>query len=455
MPENAPMQKLNSPEAVTRKRPAPTATVILAVIVGLLLVCAAAVFLLLRCLDPANRVMPAMERGDFVKAAYYYARLEQPDQALTDALQARLDAIYPDYKSQKITYEQATSELDAFENMQVFVSRVTATREVTNALNASLNAYASGCTAESAQDYPAAIEQFGLVIQEDPHCAEAAERIAKDTEAYRALMLEKAQAFSDTGSYDEAVATMDEALLFFTDDAALQEQKVIYMAKSTEKFRAQALEDAATLAKTDKFAAIDSLKKSLSYLKDDEVLQKQIATYTAAFEDDFIAQADGFLKQRQFDQAKQALQAGLEKMPDSTRMKAKLDGVDDLRPLSFVQMTISASDRCTIKDFTDAAGNSYKNAHVFNKQGTVTFALGGKFTGMEGKFVFAPGTQGKFNLAVYVDGDTRFSKFNAVASAEAIPFAVDLTNAQQVKIVMQATGGSSDIALVSGTAFRN
>ena len=301
--------------------------------------------------NSSEAVITALEKGDFTEALNARRDVEKnAEDALTDKLNERLDALYDEYKNGELTYDRAVNELDTVEKMKLggTADKVTETREKVDALNASIIAYTTAENFYASGDYKNAMKQYILVIEEDPGYTDAQSKYDDSVLKFRSGALDQAEEYADEDKYDEAVETLTDALEVLVNDAQLTPKLTEYKSK----YEDYALDEANKLVEAKKFDdAIELLDTALEIIGESDDIADMLEDVASARESDYISQIDALIKSKDFDGAEELLTEAMRYLPDSEALKEKKTELANKREADYLAQ---ADALITAKKFDDA-----------------------------------------------------------------------------------------------------
>lgn len=251
------------------------------------------------------------------------------------------------------------------------------------------------------KDYVGAIQQFGLVIQEDANYEQAKSQRANAVEAYRTQVL---------------------------------------------------VESAECVKNKDYEGAISTLRQALEVLENDSEVTKQINVYAGTYATDCLNQADKLLDNKKFDEAKALLSKAQKLMPDNTKITEKLNSIDGLRPVGLDKLVVIDSDNYSYNSnvFTDSFGNSFNGHHSFNADynSYAMYNLNKAYTIFSCDIVAGSNMRSKDKviIAIYVDDTLKYTKTEYAKTSGKISVNIDVSSGSQLTIkVNKDTSGDYSI----------
>jgi len=173
--------------------------------------------------DPAADVIIALEEEDYVLALMLAHEVEH--EPLQRRLENRLETLEADFRAENRDFILIMSEIDIIRAMNVDGLSNTlqnTSRRIEN-LNSSRTAFATAEAMFQNSDYPSAIAQYRLVIQDDANYEQALRGLQNSISAYRTKVLELADENIERGDYAGAIFALNNGLWTLENDSALTE----------------------------------------------------------------------------------------------------------------------------------------------------------------------------------------------------------------------------------------
>lgn len=180
--------------------------------IGTTLLCA---FIVSGCAStsPVDKYLRSLDKGDSESASQIYNEEIKENNENKDALQseltARMDAIYEDFKSGKITEDIAKEKLSVYKEYDTSSVYAYTTLNKVTSLQKSMDAYSTAEKAENDGDLAKAITSYKDVISEDPNYETAKSKVLQLSETYAETMKAKAQVAADARDFDGAISTIN------------------------------------------------------------------------------------------------------------------------------------------------------------------------------------------------------------------------------------------------------
>lgn len=407
----------------------------------------------------ADDIIEALENGYFGEALDAFEE-SGSDKDLVKGLKKRLDTLYDDFLNEKVGFDRAKQELDTIESMKItdIDEKFGVIRDKIYQLNDSRAAYARAEGFYKESDYIKAIEQYMLVIKDDPNYSEAQKKINSSKGEYRSSVIEECEALEEENEYADAIEMLQNALEVLKDDSEL-ESKLESVEKSYEKY---ALNEAQILLDDKKYEeAEELLEKALDTLTDNEAITGKIEEIPSIIEKDYIEEAEELAEKGAYDSALKLLDEALEILPDNENIIAKKKEISDSQPVDMITLSIvdstAGSSKTLTSSGTDVYGESYKSGLCFDlssdTESYLVYDLGGKYTKFKGTVTLPSDadSESEFTVEIYADGK-RLKRVKEYQMAEgAIDFNLDVSGASELEIRVALTKGEADkIYVVNG-----
>ena len=256
--------------------------------------------------SPIDRIINTLDSLDYDAALSIYNEGDVDAAVMEAALMKRIDKIKAEFAAREIDYNTAKMEMSTMARF-----RLGSLTEAINDANLFLEDmndshvafdYAEALFAEG--DYPGAMKQYGLVIEEDPDFEKAKTGHAKAVTEYKNATLAEAQSLADEKAYQTAVALIDAALADIGNDPDLTQQRDSYIQLDVDDRVAAAL----GLADDGEYEkAIGDLRSLHTAYPDDSQVSRALSDTEARHISTVLAEANAFTRNGNYDVAQQVL----------------------------------------------------------------------------------------------------------------------------------------------------
>lgn len=401
-----------------------------------------------------QQVLRALDAGDYSAALAAVEKADDPKSIakLTENLRKRIGEIKSDFSQGAIPYETARMELTTIKNMGIksISTEITEIQIFVEKLNESRTNFATAESFFSTGDYKEAISHYRQVIEDDENYDAAAARLADSLERYRDQSLNKAKEYADAELYANAINTLDEALTVIPNDATLTEQKRLYEKSDVEKQKADALSEAAALARNgDYLGAVKALNSVMNTQSSDAELISAYNGYCDKYAAKVITTAEEKVKVKDFEGAISALNAALKEVPGNNKLTEKLEEVKSRQPVPITNLTAINSNnwqKWNNGSPKDPFGNDYSSSsnyvisYSYGGEQYIEYRLYGDYTTLTG--TIAPYTEmeeDKYGfLQVYVDDVLVYTSKDVGRKTDAFSFEVNVSGAEYIKLVINS-----------------
>lgn len=159
-----------------------------------------------------DKYLRSFDKGDSETASRIYSEEikenNEDKETLQTKLTERMDSIYEDFKSGKITEDAAKEKLKSYKDYDASsVYAYTTINKITSLQN-SMDAYFDGEKAEDDGNLAKAITNYKKVIADDPNYETAQAKVLQLSETYTESMKAQAQQEADSKDYDSAIKTI-------------------------------------------------------------------------------------------------------------------------------------------------------------------------------------------------------------------------------------------------------
>jgi len=317
--------------------------------------------------DPVADVITALEEGNYEDALSLAA--EADNDALRIGLEKRLDILAADFKDENAEYAAVIMELDTISKMNVpgLSETLNTTRNFVNALNTSRTAFNTAEALFSQGNYVEAIEQYRLVISDDPNYPKALEGLNNAVNAYRSSVIKEANGYADQGNYDEAIRVLNSGLSVLENDAELTQTLTLMEQRYVTSIIAQADKLA---AEGNYVEAIRVINNAWRISENNTELAQSLSRIQQMYVTATISEADKLVADGKYDDAIALINEVLQTVPGDEKLISKRDEIESAKPVGLSTVVVIDSSRYYYSDdiFTDSFGNRYRDSLCFKPQ---------------------------------------------------------------------------------------
>ncbi len=184
-------------------------------------------------------------------------------------------------------------------------------------------------------EYTDAIYWYNRALEINDDSLEASQGITEAQGKYLESVIAQADENISAGNYNGAANVIKSALESYPDDNNLNSKLAdVYIAAGDNDF-----------SNKDYLSAIEWYTLASETNDGTEKGKEGISKSKEAYISNVVSIADNYIKERDYDSASYTLKEGLEKIPDSTALKQKLNGLDDVKIQDIVDDAYTAADR--------------------------------------------------------------------------------------------------------------
>ena len=254
--------------------------------------------------------------------------------------------------------------------------------------------------------------------------------------------LAEADALADAGSYEEAIAVLEEAQKDNSSDSEYTAAIEKYNTERLETIKRDAISEADEyISSQDYLGAIDAINKALEVMPNDADLSDKVTECENKYIADISAQVDKYLEKEDFDSAEKIVAEAKIHLPNNPEIANQQKRINERKPRDLLDVCPPYESRGFSTPATfQMNGKSYANGFVLSgTEGSGRFAL----FNLEGKF-----SRLEFDLG-HIDGDNMYDGAYDIyldgqysetielgAESPVTHFIVNLNNASQLKIVL-------------------
>lgn len=426
--------------------------------------------------SPAAQVERAEAAGDtkLVDELFEeYAEVLATDPDTATLYSNKLDELQRSFLEGTVEYDDAIEELNRIQTTAIpgLLEKISTVRSFVSGLNNSRTEYDTAEGLFNSENYPAAIEHYKLVIEDDPNYADAKAKISTCHDNYRTKMLADAEAQAAAGSYTTAITILESALNVLPNDSAITTQINFYKTQKLEGEINDALAEGSDYAATGDYAnAIRAIKDHYAANPTNATLSTRYAEYTAAYEAQVLTAADTLAAERKYSEAIDMVEAAQSLLPNSQALKDKITALEASKPMPLSNLgAINGGFEWNDGAPEDPFGNNYSGRVNFawytnhswdsdTRTVSAEYRIDGKYAVLSG--VLAPyisiGENSTFKIQVYTDDGSNtytlvYTSPEIGRKTDAYPFEAPIGGAKYVKISIilgdEAAGIMADMQL--------
>ncbi len=451
-----------------------------------------------------NQIVTDLAEGDYEAAVELYEDNykynETPEELITQ-LRERLSTLWTTFSEGSVSYTQVMKEMDAFQKMDVSDLDTDVEELLGNieSLNASRTAYSTADALVAEGDYVGAIQQYDLVIESDSNYSAALTKREEAVNAYRQSVLEEAEEYAAGEDYTAALAALNSGLENLPNDTALTEQMTVYTGKQEEQnkqsyitrakqygddedflkavqtlqqaleeypgnaemtsllsdyqdryventlefARIQLSEGSFSAARSTINTALDALGSDVKELEEYlEIINAEEQNFIDAEIESYIASAETFVQEKDYDSAISVIQEALQVYGDSEKLQEKLAELEEKKPVMLSELTIAESSDfflATGELLQDTVGNYYSGTSTYElsyRSGYATIYIGGDYKTISGLLACLNNTDSGVEGVVSIYGDDKLLYTSSAISRISLPqeFEVNISGVEWLTI---------------------
>lgn len=483
-------------------------TGLIVTIVAVIAVIGAAAFLFLRWyMSDEQQILRAIEAGDYEGAVDILDESDLDEDVLEDALSEKIGEIRTAFTNNEMEFDDAIEQLEGILELDVGDTAAECEEAIlyVQTLNDSRISFE---TAEGFMEdgkYPEAIAQYDLVWEDDPNYDTATARKEEAIDAYRDEVLAEAADYAADENYADAVVTIVNALEVLPEDPELTEQLSIYESnlqaqnvdsalelaesyaesgnyeKAMETIEEAMDEFGSTSALTDAYdeylglhidsviaeadekanagdflAAMDLVQDTMDEYGSDAELESAYDRYADGYAEMIMLEAEGYVQKGDYNSAIAVLKDGLEVLPGNADLQEMLESVEGMKPVPITNLTpINGGFVWNNTAPVDPFGNDYSTAanyavfeisndndHGYGGEdddyrvGTAEYRVYGKYDTLS--MTLAPytsvGENGYSYVQVYADGELVYTSQNVTRKTDAFTIEANIAGAEYIEI---------------------
>jgi tetratricopeptide (TPR) repeat protein len=271
--------------------------------------------------NPVNMVVAAFERHDHALAATVFNENREniDPYEFENALSARLNDLRNEFVNETISYSAANMEISTIRNWHIsgLNQQTEELLDFVAALNDSRIAFQLAQTQLLGGDFVGAINNFQLVIADDPNFSRARESLNYAVSGYKVSALADAEIFASGGNFIHAMNVLDSALEIVGSDAELITQRETYRRMEIS----ERISESQVLANENNFTgAMRVLRLLETQNPNDTEVMREITNVENAHTTIIVTHANSLVFSQRYDEAIRELNDGLSLYPNNTAL---------------------------------------------------------------------------------------------------------------------------------------
>ncbi len=450
------------PIPVKVKKPVSTGTKVKIILFSVLALAVAAGgyigYLLLT--NPLTSFKKSIESGDFVQAIAVYDKNirgdAQKSKDVSTFIKSRAETVANDYLASTIEYDDALSRLQELENLQILSSaEIGPFLMQINEMRTSRSAYENAQRLISSNEFATAIVELRKVIQADGNYANAQTQLVNAVSSYKEAILTELASYDINKAYADAISKLNGALQVVPNDADILNKINDYHVKITaeQKARIDELIGEANKLVADSQAyeqAVATLTNALTQYPGNASLQAAIQNVTSDHIKHIVGQADALAIEKKYEDAIAVLESGASLYPGDATLEERMAGYREYLPeylknLNFLSET-NGVENWDIAKNSDNLGNIYINGGLLFEYENArrTYFTNSKYSRFKGKIVlenYSKNESGISKIVVYSDGKVVYVSPGITQNVLPVKFDIDIAGCEQLSIELQDVSG--------------
>lgn len=284
--------------------------------------------------SPKQSLFRALKGADYDEARDIVEENEKlaHNADVADRIRNKIISIRDEFYKEEKDYSVVKNELYSIRDIGVagIEAEVYSANEYIDKLNSSRVSYGIAEEFMEKGEYPAAINQYQGVIEDDPNYQKARNRMVEATEKYRDIQLNNAQTRADQGNYQGAIDIIAMALDVLPNDTKLSQQMVMYQSDLARQKKNEIIDSAEELAKKRQYiSAMGVLDQYIDLNPTDAEVKEIRQKYYDTYVNEVLAQTDSRVNAGDYTGAINELNNGLAFSPDEKRFVDKKTEVND------------------------------------------------------------------------------------------------------------------------------
>ncbi len=396
--------------------------------------------------SPSQKLLRALEAEELEQVQQLSAEMDTLPEGFAEKICEKLEALGNRYTDGSCDYAAADAALRSYEAMAIpgTADAAGACRTRLEQIRISREAYVRGQQLEAAKDYPAAMECYTQVSEEDRWGWEnAQQKIQQCRDAYRNLILQEAGAFAQAGAYSDAIARLQNGLSILENDPTLTSQMEAYILAQADKERQELISQAQALADGGDYPAALALLAG----QEEAELQQAYLSLREAYAEWSMMQAQAVLLEIDYQASLAVIEEALLLLPDHEALLAAKALYESYAPVYLAECALLVSEGsklCVDEHTADQEGNTYTHSLALNK-GSLTIPLQGEYVSFSGTIACPAGfAEDSYRtgagIEISADGVVIYSSGILSVHSQPKRFQLDISGVQELTITWQCEG---------------
>ena len=251
-------------------------------------------------------------------------------------------------------------------------------------------------------------------------------------------VIEEADQMAVSGDFLEAMTILEDGMDSYGNDSGLESAYERYHTAYVNQIKENAIPQAEYFFNNgDYLGAYNTINEALDKVGEVEELENLAKAYEDIYVEDAIATANGYLENREYDQAEEVMNAVIDTFPSNQAANDEVALIESSRPKYLLDVCppyeMNSSE---ISTYFEMAGNIYSNGLLMqgNEGAYAIFNLRGEYTTLEFELGHIDDTSmNSVTFYIYID-EILVEEIEISASSLPKQYSIDLNGANQLKI---------------------
>lgn len=305
--------------------------------------------------DYASGRLSYSETLDYIDAVLVFKVIDGADKKFSEIIISRSDAIIAEYKNGTLDYTKAKQELEALANKENSILKTTYANDKIALLTSLFSAASAYETAEqkmNSGNYVEAMAQLGQIPEDSDLYADAQQKLIEATTAYKASVLEQAEAYVQAENYTGAISVIEYALTIIPGDLELQKKLDEYQTSYHASVVSAALTESTALQSQGNYIdAINVLKEAIASIGEDSQLQTAYNTCLTSYKASILSEAEEMARNNDYLRAWEIINEAFSILGEDSDLTSKAEDYES----AYVDDIVSRSNTLIEEDDYSAA----------------------------------------------------------------------------------------------------
>ena len=393
--------------------------------------------------SPARKIVSRISQEDYSDIEQLYKKKVKghfvQEKLLNQLAEKDCATILDDFKTEKITYEEASEKLNAYLTLgsKTLETAFGEQEKTLESLNSSMEAYKKAEELYEDGNYEEAMEAYAQVSEDDSNYEEAQSKLSQCVENYKTEILNQTENPEDEQGYETAIQTIAVAADILPDDEDLAKRLTELKDSYAAMLKSDALDHGTQYMNEGNYEELFTLlKKAQEVNEGDSELENLKKSAEDAYVKAVQDTVDSYLANDNYDDAITYLKSATRVLESNSTLTALLQQVQENVPVKLCDLKISESDSFEsgeeLKVMEDSVGNIYSPGNLYKftpysgRKGYASYYANGEYTRMTGTIAVADDSSKDTGIVTVYDENEKILYTTGEITRTTAPIKVDV-----------------------------